>query len=358
MSNTLDLYSDYLIVQNKYATSTGLSEMLNGTISHDKVTRLLNKEELNSKEPWKYIKSDVRNNENSEGMLILDDWIEEKSYTDENEIIYCHYSHAKSRQVKSINLLSYLVNYGDISLPIGYEIMHKNIKYSYIETKKVKWKAAITKNEHFCEILKQAYNNKVLFSWALVDNWFAAKENLEYIHYILKKNFIIGMKSNRNVILSEEGKAKGNFTKVSELDLEDGKSLKVWLRGIEFPMQLIKKVFIYEDASKGVLYLMLNDLIHDADYLYLIYQKRWSIEVYHKSIKQNASLAAYRTKRVLSQASHLFCSLISYCKLELLKIKTATNHFAMKHQLVLKVNQASYSELLRLQLSVAYKTSG
>ena len=38
MNNTLDLYSDYLIVQNKYATSTGLSEMLNGAISHDKVT--------------------------------------------------------------------------------------------------------------------------------------------------------------------------------------------------------------------------------------------------------------------------------------------------------------------------------
>ena len=65
MNNTLDLYYDYLIVQNKYATSTGLSEMLNGAISHDKVTRFLNKEELNSKDLSKYIKSDVRNNENS-----------------------------------------------------------------------------------------------------------------------------------------------------------------------------------------------------------------------------------------------------------------------------------------------------
>ena len=97
MNNTLDLYSDYLIVQNKYATSTGLSEMLNGAISHDKVTRFLNKEELTSKEIWRYIKADVRSNENSEGTLILDDSIEEKPYTDENEIICWHYSHAKSR---------------------------------------------------------------------------------------------------------------------------------------------------------------------------------------------------------------------------------------------------------------------
>ena len=145
MNNTLDLYSDYLIVQNKYATSTGLSEMLNGAISHDKVTRFLNKEELTSKELWRYIKADVRSNENSEGALILDDSIEEKPYTDENEIICWHYSHAKSRQVKGVNLLSCLVNYGDISLPIGYEIVHKDIKYSDVETKKLGGKLQLQK---------------------------------------------------------------------------------------------------------------------------------------------------------------------------------------------------------------------
>jgi hypothetical protein len=109
-------------------------------------------------------------NENSGGTLILDDLIEEKPYTDENKIICCHYSHTKSRQVKGVNLLSCLVNYSDTSLPIGYKIVHKDIKYSDIETKKVKRKAAITKNEHFRETLKQAYNNKVLFSWVLADN--------------------------------------------------------------------------------------------------------------------------------------------------------------------------------------------
>ena len=41
-----------------------------------------------------------------------------KRHTDENEIICCHYSHAKSRQVKGVNLLSCLVNYGDISLEV------------------------------------------------------------------------------------------------------------------------------------------------------------------------------------------------------------------------------------------------
>jgi hypothetical protein len=36
----------------------------------------------------------------------LDDSIEEKPYTDENEIICRHFSHAKGRCVKGINILS------------------------------------------------------------------------------------------------------------------------------------------------------------------------------------------------------------------------------------------------------------
>ena len=86
---------------------------------------------------------------------------------------------------------------------------------------------------------------------------------------VIKKKFIIGIKSNRTVALSEKEKLKGDFTKVSKLDLEDGQSIKVWVKGIDFALQLIKKVFTNEDGSKGVLYIISNDLKHDADYLYI-----------------------------------------------------------------------------------------
>jgi hypothetical protein len=35
-----------------------------------------------------------------------------------------HYSHAKGMHVKGANLLSCIVQYDDISIPIGYEIIH------------------------------------------------------------------------------------------------------------------------------------------------------------------------------------------------------------------------------------------
>ena len=36
--NLLDIYTDYLIAQNQHATATGLSDLLEGQISHDKIT--------------------------------------------------------------------------------------------------------------------------------------------------------------------------------------------------------------------------------------------------------------------------------------------------------------------------------
>lgn len=52
----LDIYTDYLIRQNKYATATSLSDLVDGDISHDQVSRFLRKEELGSKELWQYVK--------------------------------------------------------------------------------------------------------------------------------------------------------------------------------------------------------------------------------------------------------------------------------------------------------------
>jgi len=63
--------------------------------------------------------------------------------------------------------------------------------------------------------------------------------------------------------------------------------------------------------------------------------------MFHKSIKQKASLEKSPTKRVRTQANHIFVSMVVFCKLELLHIATATNHFALKYKLILKANLAA-----------------
>jgi hypothetical protein len=346
----LDLYSDYLICQNKYATATGLSDLSGGQISHDKITRFLNSENFDSKTLWKLIKSTVRKiEEKTGGVLIIDDTIEEKPYTDENEIVCWHYSHGKGSHVKGINILSGMIRYADISLPIFYETIKKDVIYFDKKEKKEKRKSAVTKNEYFRNLIKTSCQNQVHFDYVLADNWFGSKENMRYIHEEIKKHFIIGIKSNRTVATCEKTRAKGQFQQVKLLDLKNGEKRQVWLRGLSVPVLLLKKVFTNEDGTTGTIFLVTNDLSIDSEKIYEIYKKRWRIEEYHKSIKQNASLSKSPTKVVRSQKNHIFASIFAYCKLEMLRLKTFLNHFALKYSLVLRANQIAFQELRDLK---------
>ena len=345
----LDIYSDYLISQNSYATATGLAALLDGEVSHDQVSRFLREKDYGSKDLWGYVKSDIRAHEKpSGGVLLLDDTISEKNYTDENALNCWHFSHAKHRHVKGINLLSCLVRYNDIALPVGFEVVKKEIVYSDIVTRKQKRKSKISKNEMFRSLIQQAAGNHVLFDYVLADNWFGSKQNMAFVHD-MKKSFIFGIKSNRCIAKTYQDAKSGQFQQVKSLDWNDGDCNTVYLKDIAFPVKLLKKVFTNEDGSTGTLYLVTNDLSIDADRIYQVYQKRWRVEEFHKSIKQNASLAKSPTKTIRTQCNHLFAAMIAFCKLELLKIKTTMNHFAIKHKLILKANQIMFKELQALK---------
>jgi hypothetical protein len=341
----LDLYTDYLICQNKYATATGLSELLDGEFAHDKVTRFLRQENYDSKSLWDYVKKPIREKEATGGVLLLDDSIEEKPYMDENDINCWHYSHAKGVVLKGINILTCMVRYDDFSVPVGYEVVKKDISYSDIKTKQERRKSSTTKNELFRNLIDQAVKNNVLFDYILADNWYGSKANMAHIHNDLHKSFIIGIKSNRTLALSENDANNGRYQQVRALELEEDVAHTVWLKGLDFPVRLLKKVFKNENGSTGILYLVSNDMTSSAERLYEVYQKRWRIEEYHKSIKQNTSLTKSPARSVKTQSNHIFASIIAYCKLEMLKIKTNLNHFAIKYKLIVKANQIALREL-------------
>ncbi len=80
MKNTeLDLYTDYLLSSFGSATATGLSEMVQGAVSHDKVTRFLSGRDYTSKDLWMQVKAVIRQVEDETGVLIFDDMIQETS---------------------------------------------------------------------------------------------------------------------------------------------------------------------------------------------------------------------------------------------------------------------------------------
>ena len=146
-----------------------------------------------------------------------------------------------------------------------------------------------------------------------------------------------------------EEEKKGQYQNLSALSLKDGEKRIVSLKDCAFSVALITKIFKNEDGSTGTLYLVTNDLESSTDQIYEVYKKRWRIKEYHKSIKQNASLEKSPTKVARSQKNHIFASIVAYCKLEFLKLKTCLNHFALKYKLLLKANQIAFWELKKMQ---------
>jgi hypothetical protein len=78
----LNLYSDYLISAFGQTTATGLSALLNGEISPDSVQRYLAEERKTSADLWRTVRPYVREIENEDGVIIVDDSLCEKPYTD------------------------------------------------------------------------------------------------------------------------------------------------------------------------------------------------------------------------------------------------------------------------------------
>ena len=85
-------------------------------------------------------------------------------------------------------------------------------------------------------------------------------------------------------------------------------------------------------------------------YLTKNHEKRWNVEVFHKSLKQNAGLGKSPTKYEVTQSNHIFASMIAFCKLEILKLKENSNHFALKSRLYRKAVKAAFEELQRLKV--------
>jgi IS4 transposase len=344
----LDLYTDYLISSFGQVTATGLARLLDGEVSHDQITRFLSSEPKRSADLWRIAKPLVRQMESNDGIIVIDDTIEEKEYTDENELVCWHWDHSKGRNVKGINFLSalYVTDHG--ALPVAFDLVTKVEAYVDEKTGNLRRKSSISKNEQYRMLLRVVVHNQIKFRYVINDSWYASSDNMKMIKRDLKREFVMPLKSNRKVALSLPEKARAQYVAVSSLELPAETSCEIWLEEVPFALLLTKQVFINEDGSTGILYLVTSDLALSSEKTQKLYQRRWSIEEYHKSLKQNVSLERSPTRTTTTQRNHLFSSLCAYLKLESMKWRTKLNHFALKSKIYQSALKAAYEELVKL----------
>jgi IS4 transposase len=154
------------------------------------------------------------------------------------------------------------------------------------------------------QMLKACRQNPLKYRHVLADSWFSAQGNLSFVRQDLGKHFVVALKSNRTLALTLDDKQQSRFIRIAQLSWTGQAPTKAWLKGLDFPVQLSRQAVTNQDGSTGVLYLACSDLDCDPAAIETIYQKRWQVEVFHKTLKSNAALAKSPTQRVRAQGNH------------------------------------------------------
>ena len=218
-------------------------------------------------------------------------------------------------------------------------------------TQKAKRVSEVTKLALAQTMLDRAVRNQVHFKHVLFDRWFAANDLLKSIHK-LEKSFVTPIKSNRLIALADKpSRRECTFKQANTMTFEEGRLTRIWLQGLECPLNLVRTVFRNKDGCvSGELLLVTNDLSLDAASVQKLYSTRWRIEEFHKSLKQHTCVARSPTQTLSTQSNHLCASVCASIKLETLKRKTVMNHFALKHLMMVRCAQSAFAQLKELGL--------
>lgn len=84
----------------------------------------------------------------------------------------------------------------------------------------------------------------------------------------------------------------------------EGRTMSVYLKQYDNPILIGEQGLKNRDGSLGMLYLASSDLNLNYTSFTTIYEKRWKVEEFFRSIKNNAAFAKAPTKTLRTQLRH------------------------------------------------------
>lgn len=328
-----NLYVDYVLSGSNQISAVDLSEVVEGRYSHDRITRMLSSGEVDDKTLYLKAKSFIKQ-KGVKGIVTvsIDDSIQAKPYSEVNGVVNWHYDHTQGWCVKGINFVSALWSDEEVNVPLSLQVVEKDLTYNKKKDTE-EWQIKKSKNALFQQIVEKLTRSKEV-DYVLADSWYSSKDNMKYVFQQCETHFIMALKSNRLAARSEKEVKAGNFRPIEKLKLGK-RAVKLYLKGLDFPVLVVKKVFKNGDKSSGTLYLASSDLELGYEQILSLYKRRWKIEEYHKSLKSNCSLGKCQANSHTAQKSHFYCAAMAYLLLEKTKAKEDKNHFALKKELTI-----------------------
>ena len=311
----LEMYTNFLIANGNRYSGVEASKALTLTHgseapAHDTISRWLASETSTSNDLWMHIKNLV---DTKRSNLIVDDTVLDKQWSPNNELVRYHWSGNEHSVIRGISLVNLLATTGKDCIPIDYRI------YEGKESK-------MTKNDHFLAMLDTAKERGFKPRYVLADAWYGSVMNLKKIRSLGWK-FIIGMKENRIVNVTQ-----GTNISVADLDWKNKRLHKVWLR--DFGFVLVARIIFKNGDTR---YIATNDLsLTRYDDLSAESKQRWTIEEFHRGIKQTTGIERCYSIKKRSQLTHIFSCFIAFLRLEFERIRSGVSWYEQKARMVRK----------------------
>jgi putative transposase len=215
----------------------------------------------------------------------------DKPYAKKMELVVRHWSGKHHAVVSGINLITLLWTDGDRHVPCDYRVFDKK-------------RDALTKNDHFQAMLKEAHRRGFAPACVAFDSWYSGLENLKLIRSF-GWVWLTRLKSNRKVNPDRTG-----LRAVSEVEVEESGRV-VWLEG--FGLVRVFKVV----ATDGDVEVWATNKVEMADLERVKWASfAWAIENYHRGIKQFCLIERAQVRSRRAWRNHIGLCLRAFLRLE------------------------------------------
>lgn len=303
---TKDLYCQFLIAAQADFTATGMEDGLAGGVNelaHDSVTRWQKQVKLTPAQLWPEVESLIAKDS---GWLVVDDMTIEKNRSYQLPMSAWHWSGARHDVVRGLNVVNLLWTTDGVEhIPTDFRLYSKH-------------EDGMTRNQHVQDMLRLAKHRGMKPTAVVFDTWYGSQANLNLIQD-LGWTWYAPLKGNRIV----------NYTQhLEELTIEpEGLTVHLKLVG---PVKVFK--FIATDGD--IEFWVTNKLDATAADASEARVRRWSVEEFHRGLKQTTGIGKCQARNNRAQRNHIFCAIRSFVVLECHRLRTGITWYEAKRQIV------------------------
>lgn len=297
--------------------------------AHDAVTRLLHRLDPDTTPLWDEAQQHVILHA---GLLIIDDTTLDKPYAQQIQLVHRHWSGKHHRVVSGINLVTLLWSEGTDAIPCDYRLYDKPVD-------------GVTKNAHFRALLQSAKDRGFCPRFVAFDSWYSSLENLKTVRGF-GWHWLTRLKSNRQV--NPDG--SGNRALRACAIAEDG--TVVHLKGYG-----MIQVFRIDTPDGDTEYWATDVLTMTSPERERVAGQVWTIEVYHRGLKQFCGVERCQARSARAQRNHIGWAVRAFLRLEHHRMRTGTSWFETKMEIIRSALQLYLAQTSPILVGLAQSLS-